>query len=73
MVHIASPIIPATKDLLTREEAAGRMNVTVKTLNNWTRNYGLPYVRIGSRRFYTPAALSEFIKSKEVRHVAEPH
>ena len=51
------PALPRVADLLTPEEVAEALGVTIKTLTNWrSRSTGPVYVRVAGRVFYTRAA-----------------
>lgn len=55
-------------DLLTREQAAEYLGVTVQTLAVWacTKRYGLSYVKVGRLAKYRLADLDAFIVSRTV-------
>jgi hypothetical protein len=54
--------LDADQAILVDEERAGKMlGVCGKSLKNW----GVPHVRLGTRRLYRVAALEEFAKQQE--------
>ncbi len=63
---------PSTS-LLTPEQAAEFLGVTVGTLNVWraTRRYPLPYVKIGRKVMYRAQDLEQFAESRIVSPEAE--
>ena len=52
--------------LLTPQEAAAYIGVTVNTLNVWrcVRRYEIPYIKIGRLVKYRRSALDSFIESR---------
>lgn len=55
------------KDLLTAEEAAARLGVSVATLSRWRlRRIHLPFVRVGSTYRYRPEDVEAAIELVEV-------
>ena len=52
--------------LLTPDETARKLRVTVETLAIWrcTKRYPLPYVKVGRRVMYRPADVDAFIDSR---------
>lgn len=54
--------------LLSRDQAAKYLGVSVSTLANWasTRRFNLPYVRVGRSVKYRLSDLDAFILSGEV-------
>lgn len=58
----------ATITLLSREDAAKRLNISPRTLWNYTAPRGkLPAVRIGRTLRYSVADLEEFVGDRTVR------
>lgn len=57
-----------TNDLLTVEEAAGVLGVTVQTLAVWrsTKRWGLPYVKVGRLVRYSRKAIDRWIEARTV-------
>ena len=54
--------------LLTPEEVAARLQVSVGTLSQWRfhKRVALPYVRVGRVIRYRPEAVEEFLRQGEV-------
>jgi len=59
----------AVASLWTPEETAQYLGVTVGTLQVWrtTKRYPLPYLKIGRKAMYDPAAVIGFAESRTVR------
>lgn len=49
-----------TSALLTKAEAAQYLNVTLRWMS---RNYGIPFVELGGRKFYLISDLDHYIQS----------
>lgn len=58
-----------TDDMMTCKSLAKRFNVAPKTVGFWMDNYGLPFVRIGSKRMTTAEAFEAWVKHRNP-HVA---
>lgn len=62
-----TPVVPEHKSSLTRllskQEAAGSLGVSEKTLDNWasSKAVDLPYVKVGRLRKYRECDLQDFI------------
>ena len=52
--------------LLTVDEAAQRLAVSKYTLRRWVSQRRIPYVKIGRRTLFNPAALDNLIKASTV-------
>jgi len=55
--------------LLTPQEAAAFLGLSVATLNTWrcTKRYNLPFVKIGGSVRYMEADLQKFVERRTVR------
>lgn len=64
------------EELLTTEEVAALLKVTVRTVERWQQDGVLPYLRMGHAiRFYWPAVLDHLIANFTVCRLgkATPH
>ena len=52
-------------DLITLEELKERLQVDQKTIYNWRKHNGLPYVKIGRRLYFREETILEWIKKNE--------
>ena len=53
---------------LTRDQLAGELNVTTRTLWRWQNEPdGLPYTRIGNQLFYRVESVRNWIASRETK------
>jgi phage terminase Nu1 subunit (DNA packaging protein) len=48
-------------NLLSKHQAATLADVTIQTIDNWTKFRGLPVVRVGAHPLYDKAALEDFV------------
>ena len=54
-------------DLLTREQLAKAMNVSVRTVDRWHRmRTGPPRIAVGRQRLYRSAAVRAWLETNEV-------
>jgi excisionase family DNA binding protein len=51
--------------LLTLEQVTARFNTDVKTIYNWRKKEGLPYIKIGNQIFFREEALNAWLLKKE--------
>lgn len=59
--------------LLTEDEAARRLSMSVRSLQGWrVRGGGPPFLKIGRSVRYSPSALESWVRSREQGHTAEP-
>lgn len=61
------------RELLTRKEAAGLLNVQPQTLAKWgsTQRYDLPYIKVGKAVRYRRSDLQKFMERHTVGAVHE--
>ena len=62
-----------SETLITPEQAAEMLGVSVGTLSVWrcTRRYPLPFVKIGRSVKYKLASLEKFVESRTIGEVSE--
>ena len=53
-----------TDEILTCQSLGKRFKVAPKTVGFWMDNYGLPFVRIGSKRMTTAQAFEAWVKHR---------
>jgi len=53
-------------DLLNREQAARRLNISKRKLDYLREDHLIPFIRIGRRILYAPADLEQFIEARKV-------
>ncbi len=60
------------RTLLTPQEAALYLGISINTLSVWrsTGRYGLPFIKIGGRVKYRESDLAAFIEKRTCTHVA---
>jgi excisionase family DNA binding protein len=60
-------------DLLTPEQAAQVLGLSVKTLATWrsTGRHSLPFIRCGARIRYRPAALNAWLSARQCTSTAD--
>ena len=67
----ATPTIPqsiASDEMLTKEELAPRMKVSVRTIEQWQHDGHLPYLKLGQVvLFYWPEVVKHLIANFTVR------
>jgi excisionase family DNA binding protein len=56
---------PCAQVLLSRQEAAARLSISVATLDRLTRAGELPRVKLPGKVLYRPESLDEFARRKE--------
>lgn len=62
---MSQPLSAATRELLTKEETAERLRVSVNTLNHWIQTgEAPPSARIGKRRYWMAAQVDEWVARK---------
>lgn len=60
-------------DLLSEREAAPRVGVAVKTLQNWrVAGQGPRFIKAGRRVVYDPSDIEEWKAGRKVRSTSEP-
>jgi excisionase family DNA binding protein len=65
---IEKKLAPKPSDeLITREEAAELLRVTLPTLHNWTKAGRLPFYKIASRVRYKRADIEKLFESGDLR------
>lgn len=66
---------PPAAALLTAEQAAQYLSISIWTLRQWTSQQRIPVVRLGRATRYDPAALAAWIAehSQPARNGERPH
>lgn len=72
---MTTPIEPALKRLLPRDEAAEYLGIKPQTLALWhsTGRYALPVVKVGRSVRYRLSDLEAFIAARTVSHAGAAH
>jgi excisionase family DNA binding protein len=53
-------------DLLSREQAARRLNISHRTLHDLIHSGRIPYVQLGRRHMFIPGDLDAYIKARRI-------
>ncbi|MBY0425913.1 MAG: hypothetical protein K2Q22_09775 [Cytophagales bacterium] len=52
------------ENLFSREQIAKELQISLVTLNTWTKN-GLPFIKMNGRVFFDKSAVLSFLKDKQ--------
>ncbi|HET6255143.1 MAG TPA: helix-turn-helix domain-containing protein [Puia sp.] len=53
---------------ITRKEAAGYLNISLPTLDKYTRQYDIPVCRVGRQKRYKKTALDQVMAKHQIKY-----
>ena len=62
----ATPIRYSMDDLLTLEQAAEKLHVSVRTVRGWLYKRTVPYTRLGRRNYLARTVIEEILQKNSV-------
>lgn len=68
-----SEIFRASLRLITREETAKMLRISLSSLDHLSAAREIGFARLGRRCYYTPSGIEKFLESRRVEPVEEAH